>query len=97
MQQSPATTALFSKGKHFLFYFKKNASIEKVEGSKKLLQKNYSIKQQFCQAMLNTGILYKGRIIADGTLHYGYIDGDPLGSKNLAYVLIDSELGPVVN
>jgi len=49
---------------------------------------NYNnIETQFKDAMASSGIVTKDAVIADGTLHRFYIDGDRKGSKNGWYVL----------
>jgi putative DNA primase/helicase len=48
---------------------------------------NYSIADQFRQAMQSAGIQYSGEIIPDGKLRRFHIDGQKRGTLNGAYVL----------
>ncbi|MCW5599421.1 MAG: toprim domain-containing protein [Nitrosomonas sp.] len=59
--------------------------IYKNSGS--ILSISYDVVDQFRQAMYEAGIIYHGEIIADGSIHRGYVDGDKPGTKNLAYRL----------
>lgn len=45
------------------------------------------ITEQFRQAMLDSGIVYEGEIIADGQIHRFHIPGQRQGSKNGAYAV----------
>ena len=47
----------------------------------------YSVVDQFRQAMQAAGIFYSGKIIADGMLQRFHIEGHKRGTKNGAYVL----------
>ena len=43
--------------------------------------------EQFRRAMHAAGIAFHGEIIADGTIHRGYVEGDKPGTRNLSYAL----------
>lgn len=52
-----------------------------------ILSISHDVVDQFRRAMHDAGIAYTGAIIADGSIHRGYVDGDKPGTKNLAYRL----------
>jgi putative DNA primase/helicase len=48
---------------------------------------NNNVIEQFRAAMTSAGMVTRDPIIADGTLHRVYVEGDKSGTKNGAYVL----------
>jgi len=65
----------------------KGAGVNKSQPNLNTYAPNYSVIEQFRQAMQSTGINYSGEIIPDGKLHRFHIEGHKRGTLNGAYVL----------